>query len=39
MAAAEDIAAREALMTKDVLAGVPISQVMGSNYETMLERK
>ena len=39
VAAAEDIAAREALMTKDVLAGTPISQVMGANYETMLERK
>ena len=39
VAAAEDIAAREALMTKDVRAGKPISQVMGANYETMLERK
>ena len=37
--AAEEIAAREALMTKDVLSGKPISEVMGSNYETMLERK
>jgi regulator of RNase E activity RraA len=36
---AEDIAAREALMTKDVLSGKPISEVMGANYETMLERK
>ena len=39
VSAAEDIAYREALMTKDVLSGKPISEVMGSNYESMLERK
>jgi len=39
VSAAEDIANREALMTKDVLSGKPISEVMGSNYESMLERK
>ena len=39
VSAAEDIASREALMTKDVLSGKPISEVMGSNYESMLERK
>ena len=38
IAAAEDIAAREALMTKDVLAGKPVTEVMGINYETMLHR-
>ena len=36
--AAELIAAREAAMTRDVLAGQPISQVMGHNYESMLQR-
>jgi 4-hydroxy-4-methyl-2-oxoglutarate aldolase len=35
--AAESIAAREAGMAKAILAGVPISQVMGGNYETMLK--
>ena len=35
---AETIAAREAEMTKAVLAGDPVSQVMGRNYETMLTR-
>ena len=35
--AAENIAAREASMAKAILAGVPIGQVMGGNYETMLK--
>jgi len=34
---AETIAKREALMTRDVLAGKPISQVMGADYEKMLD--
>jgi regulator of RNase E activity RraA len=38
LAAAEDIAAREAEMTKAVLAGEPPDRVMGRNYETMLSR-
>jgi 4-hydroxy-4-methyl-2-oxoglutarate aldolase len=38
IAAAETIAAREAAMTKDMLAGKPASQVMGANYEHMLKR-
>jgi 4-hydroxy-4-methyl-2-oxoglutarate aldolase len=33
---AESIAAREASMARAILAGVPISKVMGGNYETML---
>jgi 4-hydroxy-4-methyl-2-oxoglutarate aldolase len=33
---AESIAAREASMAKAILAGVPISKVMGGDYETML---
>jgi len=33
---AESIAAREANMVKAILAGVPISKVMGGDYETML---
>jgi 4-hydroxy-4-methyl-2-oxoglutarate aldolase len=33
---AEGIAAREANMAKAILAGVPISKVMGGDYETML---
>jgi 4-hydroxy-4-methyl-2-oxoglutarate aldolase len=37
--AAEYIAKREALMTKDVLAGEPVSQVMGASYEHMLGHK
>lgn len=37
--AAEAIAAREAAMTKDVLAGKPVSEVMGASYEEMLEKK
>ena len=36
VAAAEAIAAREAAMTKDVLAGQPVSRVMGASYEHML---
>jgi 4-hydroxy-4-methyl-2-oxoglutarate aldolase len=35
--AAEAIAAREAAMTKDVVAGRPVSEVMGASYEQMLE--
>lgn len=34
--AAEAIAAKEATMAKALLAGVPISEVMGGNYENML---
>jgi len=34
--AAEAIAAREAAMTKDVLAGKPVSEVMGASYEQLL---
>ncbi len=36
VAVAEAIAAREAAMTKDVLAGKPVSHVMGASYEHML---
>ena len=39
LAAAEDIAAREAAMAKALLAGTPISQVMGASYEHMLRRE
>lgn len=35
---AEMVAKREALMTKAVLAGEPISKVMGADYEDMLRR-
>lgn len=35
---AEMVAAREALMTRAVLAGEPISQVMGADYEEMLRK-
>lgn len=35
--AAEMIVAREAAMAKAILAGTPIGQVMGGNYEHMLE--
>jgi 4-hydroxy-4-methyl-2-oxoglutarate aldolase len=38
LATAEGIAAREAAMAKALLAGKPISQVMGSDYEHMLQR-
>lgn len=36
LAVAESIAAREALMGKDVLAGRPVGEVMGTQYEDML---
>jgi len=36
--AAEKLAAREELMTRDVRAGHPVGAVMGVDYETMLER-
>jgi 4-hydroxy-4-methyl-2-oxoglutarate aldolase len=36
--AAEDIVAKEAAMAKALLGGVPVSQVMGSNYENLLNR-
>ena len=36
-ASAEIISRREALMTKAVLAGKPISEVIGANYEKMLD--
>lgn len=36
--AAERIAAREAAMTKDVLDGKPVHEVMGARYEHMLQR-
>ena len=39
LAAAEQIAAREAGMTKAVLAGHPVSTVMGGDYEHLLEPK
>ena len=35
---AEKIAEKERLMTKDVLAGKPVSEVMGTNYENMLKK-
>lgn len=34
---AEEIVAREAAMAKAILAGTPISEVMGGNYEHMLQ--
>lgn len=37
--AAEFIAAKEAAMTKAVLAGTPVSVVMGASYEHLLEAK
>jgi regulator of RNase E activity RraA len=37
LGAAERIARREALMTKAVLEGQPVSQVMGADYEHMLQ--
>lgn len=39
IAVAEKIVAKERLMTQDVLAGKPVSEVMGTNYEDMLKRK
>lgn len=38
LTAAEALAAKEAAMTKDILSGRPISQVMGATYETMLTK-
>lgn len=35
--AAEDIVAKEAAMAKTLLDGVPVSQVMGGNYENLLK--
>ena len=35
--AAEAIVAKEAAMAKAILAGTPIGQVMGGNYEHMLK--
>lgn len=37
LAAAEAIVAKEAAMAKELLAGKPVSAVMGGNYEFMLE--
>ena len=37
LALAERIASKESLMTHDVLAGKPVSAVMGTDYETMLQ--
>ena len=37
LAAAENIAVKEAAMTKAVMSGEPVSQVMGGNYEHLLE--
>src|SRR6218665_2951662 len=37
LSAAEPIAAKEAAMAKAILAGTPIGEVMGGNYEPMLE--
>ena len=38
LAAAEMIVAKEAVMAKSILSGTPMSQVMGGNYEHMLEK-
>lgn len=38
IAIAEKIVGKEKLMTTDVLAGKPVSRVMGTNYEKMLEK-
>ena len=35
--AAEMIVAKEAAMAKAILSGIPIGEVMGGNYEHMLE--
>jgi hypothetical protein len=35
--AAEYIAAREAIMSKALMQGMPITQVMGADYEEMLK--
>ncbi|GAA0843874.1 RraA family protein [Streptosporangium amethystogenes subsp. fukuiense] len=37
LAAAEQVAERERAMAEQVRAGVPVSQVMGARYETMLQ--
>jgi 4-hydroxy-4-methyl-2-oxoglutarate aldolase len=37
LTAAERVATKEAVMTKSVLAGVRVSDVMGANYENLLE--
>ncbi len=37
LAAAENIAVKEAAMTKAVMSGQPVSEVMGGNYEHLLE--
>ena len=39
IATAESIAEKERLMTEGVLAGKPVSEVMGINYENMLDNK
>jgi regulator of RNase E activity RraA len=39
VAEAETVAAREAQMARDILDGRSVVQVMGTNYETMLERR
>jgi regulator of RNase E activity RraA len=39
LAKAETIVQREALMAERALAGDPMVDVMGQNYESMLERK
>jgi hypothetical protein len=36
--AAEDIAAREVAMAKALMAGKPVTEVMGASYEHMLEK-
>jgi regulator of RNase E activity RraA len=36
---AEKIAEKERLMTRDVLDGKSVSEVMGTNYETMLQKQ
>jgi regulator of RNase E activity RraA len=38
LAAAEAIADREKQMVADLKDGLPVTQVMGKNYETMLKR-
>lgn len=38
LAVAETVAEKERLMTRDVLAGKPVSAVMGTNYENMLQK-
>ncbi len=38
LAVAETVAEKERLMTQDVLAGKPVSVVMGTSYETMLHK-